>query len=171
MSLHTELLKQARFLARKEPKKPTQASLRRSVSASYYALFHLLVDDATRLMLSGPGRAPLRDSLARAFDHYTMKQTAAAFTRDRDQIPPKLAVLLNGERVQQPLVIVANAFIELQEARHDADYNRALRFTRQETLDLVDQADQAFRDWSLVRGTLQADTFLTGLLAYRNMRG
>ena len=30
MTVHTELLKQARFLARKEPKKPTQVSLRRS---------------------------------------------------------------------------------------------------------------------------------------------
>ena len=169
MSLHAELLRQARFLARKEPKKPTQASLRRSVSASYCALFHLLVDDATRLMLAGHGRAPLRDSLARAFNHSSMKDAAAAFTKD--QIPPKLEALLNGEPVQDPLVDVANAFIELQEARHDADYNRARRFTRQETLDLVDHADQAFRDWSQVRSTLQADTFLTALLAYRNMRG
>ncbi len=169
MSLHSELLKQARFLARKEPKKPTQASLRRSVSTSYYALFHLLVDDATRLMLSGTARAPLRDGLARAFNHTAMKDAAAAF--GRNPIQPKLAALLNGEPVQGPLVDVADAFIELQEARHDADYNRARRFTRQETLDFVDQADQAFRDWSRVRGTLQADTFLTGLLAYRNMRG
>lgn len=169
MSLHAELLKQARFLARKEPKKPTQASLRRSVSASYYALFHLLVDDATRLMLSGHGRAPLRDSLARAFNHSSMKDAAAALARN--PTAPRLAAGLNGEPVQDPLVDVANAFIELQEARHDADYNRARRFTRQETLDLVDQADQAFRDWNQVRGTLQADTFLTGLLAYRNMRG
>ena len=54
------MLKQARFLARKEPKKPTQeASLRRSVSASYYALFHLPVDEATSLMLSGTGRGSL----------------------------------------------------------------------------------------------------------------
>lgn len=30
MTLHTELLKQAGFLARKEPKKPTQVSFRRS---------------------------------------------------------------------------------------------------------------------------------------------
>ncbi len=44
MSLSRDLLKQARILARKEPKKPLQASLRRSVSASYYAIFHLLVD-------------------------------------------------------------------------------------------------------------------------------
>ena len=55
MSLHSELLKQARFLARKEPRKPTRASLRRSVSASCHALFHLLVDEATRLMLSAMG--------------------------------------------------------------------------------------------------------------------
>ena len=44
MSLHSELLRQTRFFAWKEPKKPTQASLRRSVLASYYALFHHLVD-------------------------------------------------------------------------------------------------------------------------------
>ncbi len=169
MSLHAELLKQAHFLARKEPKKPIQASLRRSVSASYYALFHLLVDDATRLMLSGNVRRPLRDSLARAFRHSAMKQTAVAFTRT--SIPPKLAAGLNREPVQQELVDVATAFVQLQEARHDADYNRALRFTRRETLDLADLADQAFRDWSQVRGSLQADTFLTGLLAYRQMQG
>ncbi len=169
MSLHAELLKQAQFLARKERKKPTQASLRRSVSASYYALFHLLVDDATRLMLSGNVRRPLRDSLARAFHHSAMKQTAVAFARKT--IPPKLTTGLNRQRVQQSLVDVATAFVQLQEARHDADYNRALRFTRREALDLADLADQAFRDWSQVRGSLQADTFLIGLLAYRHMQG
>lgn len=65
MSLHAESLKQARFLARKEREKPTQASLRRSVSASYYAIFHFLVDEVTRLVLAGNVRAPLRESLAR----------------------------------------------------------------------------------------------------------
>ncbi len=169
MSLHSELLKQARFLARKEPKKPTQASLRRSVSASYYALFHLLVDEATRLMLSGHGRRPLRDSLARAFHHSSMKQTAVEFTRQRPS--PKLSSGFDGQPVPRPLVDVASAFVQLQEARHDADYNRALRFTRREALDLVDLTEQAFRDWDDARGSLHADTFLTGLLAYRHMQG
>lgn len=168
MSLHSELLKQAHFLARKEPKKPTQASLRRSVSASYYALFHLLVDEATRLMLAGNVRGPLRDSLARAFHHSAMKQTAVAFTRR--SIPPRLASGPDRE-VPQPLIDVATAFVQLQEARHDADYHRALRFTRREALDLADLAEQAFRDWRQVRGSLQADTFLTGLLAFRQMQG
>jgi len=169
VSLHSELLKQARFLARKEPKKPTQASLRRTVSASYYALFHLLVDEATRLMLSGTERGPLRDSLARAFHHSSMKQTAVEFTKRR--MSPKLSSGFNRHAVPQPLIDVASAFVQLQEARHDADYNRTLRFTRREAVDLVDLAGQAFRDWNDVRGSLHADTFLTGLLAYRYMQG
>ena len=46
MSLQQDLLRQARDLATKEPRRPSQASLRRAVSAAYYALFHLLVDEA-----------------------------------------------------------------------------------------------------------------------------
>jgi len=65
---------------------------------------------------------------------------------------------------------VATAFVQLQETRHDADYNRARRFTRREALDRANLARQAFRDWRQVRDSLQADTFLTGLLAYRHMQ-
>ncbi len=169
MSLQAELLKQAYFLARKEPKKPTQASLRRSVSASYYALFHLLVDEATRLMLAGNVRKPLRDSLARAFQHSAMKKTAVAFASRG--IPPKLAYGKDRNQIQQPLADVASAFVQLQEARHDADYNRSLRFTRREVLDFADMADHAFQDWGQLRGSLLADAFLTGLLAYTHMQG
>ena len=60
MSLHDDLLGQARQLAAKEPKRPLQASLRRAVSASYYALFHLLVYHAARRMFPGRGRAALQ---------------------------------------------------------------------------------------------------------------
>ncbi len=117
-------------------------------------------------MLSGNERRPLRNCLARAFDHSAMKQAATAFTVAN--MSPELTLGFNQEQVQPALVDVANAFIELQEARHDADYNRFRRLTRREALDL---ADQAFQDWNEVRGSLQADTFLTGLLAYKHMRG
>ena len=169
MTLHADLLKQARFLARKEPKRPSQASLRRAVSASYYALFHLLIDEATRLLLSGHARSPLRRCLARAFTHSAMKQAAFQFTLDR--VSPKLSPGLDGRAVQPGLTDVAETFIELQELRHHADYDRARRFTRGETLDLIESAERAFRDWREVRGSLQADTFLTALLAYRQMHG
>ena len=112
MSLHKDLLKQASLLARKEPKKPLQASLRRAVSASYDTIFHLLVDEATRLMLKGHDRAPLRDNLARAFHHATMKQTAVAFTKGT--LPPKLVIGANNQVLQRPLIAVAETFVQLQ---------------------------------------------------------
>jgi hypothetical protein len=43
-----ELLDQAHHLATYEGTNPTQAGLRRAVSTAYYALFHLLTDEAAR---------------------------------------------------------------------------------------------------------------------------
>ena len=146
-----------------------QASLRRAVSTSYYAVFHLLVDGAARLMLAGRDRATLRHCLARAFGHAAMRQVAQQFSDDN--VSPKLSPALGGQALQPELVRVAGALVELQEARHKADYDTARRFTRREVLDLVSQAEQAFADWAHVRGSIQADTFLTGLLAFGNMRG
>lgn len=169
MSLHRDLLKQARILAEKEPKKPLQASLRRSVSASYYAIFHLLVDEATRMLLSGSMRADLRVCLARAFRHSYMKQAAVQFASRSG--PVRLSLGFDSESVQQELKDVADAFVQLQEARHNADYNLAHSITRREAFDLVELAEEAFRNWNKVKGTLQADAFLVGLLVYQQLQG
>ena len=169
MSLHADLLRQARQLAVKEPRRPLQASLHRAVSASYYAVFHLLVDEATKRMIRGRDRAALRRSLARAFGHAVMRQVAQQFSDN--SVSRKLVPGLNGQALQPELVRVASAVVEPQEARHEADYDPARRFTRREALDLVGQAELAFADWNRVRGSIQADTFLAGLLAFGNMRG
>ena len=63
------------------------------------------------------------------------------------------------------MIDVASSCVQLQEARHEADYNSAARFTRREALDLAEPTDQVFRGWGRVGGSMQADTFLTGLLA------
>ena len=60
MSLHGDLLRQARHLAAKEPRRPLQASLRRAVSAAYYSLFHLLVDEAVNRMIRREGALSLK---------------------------------------------------------------------------------------------------------------
>ena len=168
MSLHGDLLVQARFLASKEPRRPSQASLRRGVSASYYALFHLLVDEAARRMVSVGGRDRLRNCLKRAFDHGNMKKVAQQFARGN--VSPKLGPGLNEQPLQPEIVRVATAFSDLQQLRHEADYDLSRRFTRQEVLALVADAERAFDDWKSVRRTVQADTFLVGLLAFGNMR-
>ncbi len=168
MKLSTQLLGQARRLATQEPRRPLQASLRRGVSASYYALFRLLVDDAARRLVTGTDRDALRHCLARAFGHGAMRTVARQFAGNG--LSPKLAPGLKGRPLQAEIVRVAETFVDLQEARHQADYDTARSFTRQEVLDLVDRAERAFADWGNVRRSLQADTFLVGLLAFEGMR-
>ncbi len=73
MSFHADLLEQARHLLRREPRRPKQASLRRAVSAAYYALFHLLVHESSQRLISGTAQARLRALTARAFEHGAMR--------------------------------------------------------------------------------------------------
>lgn len=168
MSLQKDLLSQARQLATRERKKPKQASLRRAISAAYYALFHLLVAEATARLVTGGDRAALRATLGRAFAHGNMNEAAKSFAKN--PASGKVALSLGKLKLQADLISVATAFVELQQARHEADYDTGRRFTRQECLDLVKQAEQSFVDWQKVRQTLQADTFLVALLAQRHMR-
>ena len=94
MSRHGDLLRQARHLATKEPRRPLQASLRRAVSAAYYSLFHLLVDEAINRMISAP-RDSLRDCLRRPFAHANMRKVAQQFARS--DVSPKLSPGLDGQ--------------------------------------------------------------------------
>lgn len=168
MSLHSELLAQAQYLVRREPRRPRQASLRRSVSSAYYALFHLLIDEGSRRLVSGTQRSDLRQTLARAFTHQEMKIVAERFSKGT--VPPRLANLLPSTSIPTQLQDVAMAFVELQQARHEADYNLSKRFSRQEAVDLVEMASDAFASWKMIRRTVEADIFLVGLLINKQIR-
>ena len=131
-SLHADLVRQARQLALKEPRRPSQASLRRAVSASCYALFHLLIDEATTRMFSGRDRAALRGCLGRAFVHADMKRVAQQFSDGG--VSPKLSPGMNGQAVQPELTGVAATFVDLQQARHEADYDTPILATGRDRL-------------------------------------
>src|SRR5579871_634688 len=68
MALAGDLLEQAYHLAKREPKRPKQASLRRAISSAYYALFHLLISEATRHWKP----AYQRPQFARFYEHGKM---------------------------------------------------------------------------------------------------
>src|SRR5205807_624194 len=75
-----DLRRQAYHLAVREPRRPQQASLRRAVSAAYYALFHLLIDEATLRMFGGRrDRRRFRYAVARGFSHQSMVATCKSF--------------------------------------------------------------------------------------------
>jgi hypothetical protein len=149
-----DLLKQAILLARKEPKNPNQASLRRSVSTAYYALFHLLIQEAS----ANWSRTDTRVFLARAFNHRTMKD---ASTRAENAFYDPA---VNAQVVSR-LRAVARAFRELQEQRHLADYSNATRWDRVRALAKVQQAQNAFADWKSIRNEHIAQRYLISLLS------
>jgi len=77
MAFADDLLEQAYHLANLETGDPKQSSLRRSVSTAYYALFHLLIDEA----VGNWGVARQRSILARTFDHGKMNDWRAIRTQ------------------------------------------------------------------------------------------
>lgn len=93
-----------------------------------------------------------------------MKRAAKSFAGGT--LPRLLAAAVGGPQISPDLREVARAFVDLQEARHEADYDFARSFTRQETLDLIDAADQARQSWQSVRTSVEGRAFLTALLVY-----
>ncbi len=162
MSLHSDLLEQAEHLIRRERRRPRQASLRRAISTAYYALFHLMVHEATLRVRGSPA---LRQKFSRAFDHGSMRSASNAFVNAR---PHQLVGLTGGLPIPPQLQTLARTFVELQEARHEADYNVAARFTRNEADDLVGLARQAFHDWQTLRTDGAAQMYLAALFLWRS---
>jgi hypothetical protein len=78
MGLAQDLLQQADHLAAYEGANPSQASLRRAVSTAYYALFHLLVEEAGQRW---SGSSEARTGMERAFQHGPMKNTSMQFRK------------------------------------------------------------------------------------------
>src|SRR5437867_115924 len=131
--MYADLLEQARHLALHDPRRPKQASLRRAISAAYYALFHFLLDQATSGMLGTQREVlPYRRAVSRAFRHGTMRKACKSFAGGTltksvlSSLPASFVIPpdLNG---------VARAVVNLQDYRHTADYDLSRPFTREET--------------------------------------
>jgi len=163
-TIHKDLLHQARRLATRAPRRPKQADLRRAVSSAYYALFHLLLDEATKHLLRGRGQAQYRKGLARAFAHSEMKAASRAVLGGT--LP-----VFGPVQVSTDLHTVAEAFVVLQEARHQADYDLTVPFTKTHTLKLVEQAEDAFAAWSQVKRQPLAYLYLLLLLTHSRLTG
>jgi hypothetical protein len=160
MALHDDLLAQALHLATKERRRPKQASLRRATSAAYYALFHLLVDETVHFVVRGTGRDGLRHQLARGFEHGQMRAAARAFSGTGQSPWTRILTAPPSSALRS----VATTFGDLQQERHDADYNLAQPFTRARALAAVASAQAAFSSWANVRAAPEAEAFMLALL-------
>ena len=141
MALPDDLLVQALHLAKLDRKRPKQANLRRAVSSAYYALFHLLVSEGVSYWKIERQRS----AFARSFEHRKMKGVCKSKYPNAD------------------LQAVADAFVELQQARHFADYDYAKAFTRVEALTHINTVKNTFQQWSRIRDQNFAQDFLLAL--------
>jgi len=156
MGVAEDLLALAGRLANPAPEDPEQASFRRSISTAYYALFHLLVQDAVQ---TWNGSATARFGLERKFDHKTMKEVSNAVLRSswRGWSTPSPAV-------PQELTTVAEVFVTLQESRQQADYDNARIWEPIDVQATVAAAQLAFAKWAEIRTHPAANEYLLSLL-------
>jgi uncharacterized protein (UPF0332 family) len=159
MGLAEDLLSQAHHLVSLDPKRPKQASLRRAISTSYYAVFHLLTANAAlRFIPKRPYGLVAR--VERALSHQEMKKACQAFN-NKPLAEPLLTLV--GETPSDQLRNIASAFIELQEKRHKADYDTAASFSRNEAEALLAKAESIFVTWREIENTDEATVFLAAL--------
>jgi hypothetical protein len=135
--VHKDLLKQAVRLAKLDVTRPKQANLRRAISSTYYAMFHLLVDEACRVQIGAHhNQAPFRRVLGRAFVHTVMKEACKSFGgwTLKKGVAKGLPA---GFTVPVEIRDLALNFVEMQDNRHLADYDLTERFKRSDVLFLI----------------------------------
>jgi uncharacterized protein (UPF0332 family) len=157
-----DLLEQAKHLANREKKRPRQVSLRRAVSTAYYALFHLLIHEATLNWK----RVNQRALLARLFEHGRMKSASDKQRSDCNRYINSNPPLLSGDEINCicHLHRVANTFLQAQQQRHTADYDNSTTWTRTDVMTLIDLVASAFQSWHTIRNSAAAQGYLISLL-------
>ena len=67
--------------------------------------------------------------------------------------------------VLKHLQLIANTFADMQEHRHNADYNGEIAWSRTDVLEKIKSVETAFRSWKEIRDEPEAQNFLLRLLA------
>jgi len=128
-----DLLSLADRLAKASPNKPRQADLRRAISTAYYALFHALARNVADTMVGVVKKNRSEKAWAHAYrglDHGFAKSACEA---------------VRNLNFPQQIKDRADAFVELQLARHAADYDPLHRLTRAKAILFVQTAEDAVR--------------------------
>lgn len=135
-----ELLHLADHLAGREsgPGAPRTIYLRRSISTAYYALFHKLGQHASlRLVGDGPW-TPKHAALTRWITHTEL----AVLSNAANGLGNKALVAML-DPVDARLANISQNFIDLQDARHGADYDDLFAVSKSFALSYVDAARSA----------------------------
>jgi hypothetical protein len=147
MGYHDDLIQHAIFLSDLNRwEEPKQVNLRRAVSATYYSLFHMLTVEAAQNWK----HERQRHDFARLFDHGRMRKASES-----------------TKKLPDPVGLVAESFVTLQKARHEADYDNSRVWSRTEVWELIAVAKEAIAVWSGIREEDVAQDYLLTLFDLR----
>jgi hypothetical protein len=167
MALHDDLLVLARRLVPPPLSQPApvpppppiaEADLRRGVSTAYYALFHLLIHEAMARIVADP---TLRSRVGRSLDHGKMKQVCQEYSGAT--VVAGVLTVRAGVPIAPQLQNIGTAFVDLQQARHDADYDIATPLGHADADFKVATAENAFLNWAAWQADPSSGVFLTDL--------
>ena len=137
-----DLIEAARTLAESGGPPPTQARLRRAVSTAYYAMFHCLAASAADLFIGTEGteRSPAWHRAYRALEHGRARSACRQGPAMRE-FPAEIRDF-------------AEAFVELQRTRQEADYALDTDdYRKSDVLGHIDSAERAIRRFEQAGGT------------------
>lgn len=94
-----------------------------------------------------------------------MKMVCAQYAKANTaaMLHPQIAPLLEFP-ISPALMNVAHIFLNLQQARHLADYDISYNFNRIDVLAVIDATVAAFNDWEAAKFSANAQVFLIDLL-------
>ncbi len=125
-----DLLEIAEHLARRDPTRPREVSLRRAISSAYYAVFHALALLCADQLVGWRRPWQVFTPIYRSLEHGTAKRL----------LEKNSAAKIFGSEVAE----IGERFGLLQQWRHTADYHpEPLELGQVETLELIELARRA----------------------------
>ncbi len=131
---------------------PLPDSLRRAISTAYYAMFHALASSNADCLVGTPHDPLTEHAWSRTYRG--LNHNAA-----RRNLLPDLGLF--SPQVRR----FADAFAQLQAARHSADYDPNKSFTLSETLAWIDLAEE------VIQGFMQTDADERKMVAIQSLIG
>lgn len=144
------------------PGAPRQAGLRRAVSSAYYGVFHFTLTRACDEFIGVSKRSTPEYRLCyRSIEHGRIREVCADAAKPK--MPLKYKAYLPAAMLGAEIQAFSEAFIDLQEKRHAADYDPSARFRLLDARVTVETARTALRRFGDAPGD-DCRTFLALLL-------
>lgn len=148
--------------------RPQVTWLRRSVSASYYAVFHAIsLAVADQIAPTTPREDRYR--LSRSLDHRRVKEVciwvSSTTAQGREQVRPIIVRLQQNNDVAD----LAAIFTRLQQARHAADYDHLADIRKAATLFHHAEAERALDLVQRIAGSADGRAFLALLALHTSL--